>query len=41
VQVGTQVSGLVTEILTDFNKSVKKGQLLRPHRPDAPGAGRA
>ena len=28
VQVGTQVSGLVTEILTDFNKSVKKGQLL-------------
>ncbi|MEO7512936.1 MAG: efflux RND transporter periplasmic adaptor subunit, partial [Gemmatimonadaceae bacterium] len=28
VQVGTQVSGLVTEILTDFNRSVKKGQLL-------------
>ncbi|MBK6489483.1 MAG: efflux RND transporter periplasmic adaptor subunit [Gemmatimonadetes bacterium] len=28
VQVGTQVSGLVTEILTDFNKRVKKGQLL-------------
>lgn len=28
VQVGTQVSGLVTEILTDFNQRVKKGQLL-------------
>ena len=28
VQVGTQVSGLVTEIHTDFNQSVKKGQLL-------------
>lgn len=28
VQVGTQVSGLVTEIHTDFNQRVKKGQLL-------------
>jgi HlyD family secretion protein len=28
VQVGTQVSGLVTAILTDFNQTVKKGQLL-------------
>ena len=28
VQVGTQVSGKVTEILVDFNDHVKKGQLI-------------
>src|SRR5579864_6742181 len=28
VQVGTQVSGQVTQILADFNDHVKKGQLL-------------
>ncbi|MEO8381075.1 MAG: efflux RND transporter periplasmic adaptor subunit [Acidobacteriota bacterium] len=28
VQVGTQVSGLVSDLLVDFNDTVKKGQLL-------------
>lgn len=28
VQVGTQVSGRIAKIFTDFNKSVKKGELL-------------
>ena len=40
VQVGTQVSGQVAQILVDFNDHVKKGQLLATHRSDAAAAGR-
>jgi predicted Zn-dependent protease len=46
VQVGSQVSGQIKEILVDFNTPVKKGQLPRAHRPrelraqGAPGGGR-
>ena len=33
VQVGTQVSGRIKEILVDFNSPVKKGQVIARHRP--------
>jgi HlyD family secretion protein len=36
VQVGTQVSGKVTEILVDFNDHVKKGQLIARIDPTLP-----
>lgn len=36
VQVGTQVSGKITEILVDFNDHVKKGQLIARIDPTLP-----
>ncbi len=38
VQVGTQVSGKVVEILVDFNDRVKKGQLIARIDPTLPAA---
>jgi HlyD family secretion protein len=38
VQVGTQVSGKVVEILADFNDRVKKGQLIARIDPTLPAA---
>ena len=46
VQVGSQVSGQIKELLADFNSQVKRGPAHRPHRPrdlrgqGQPGAGR-
>ena len=33
VQVGSQVSGRLSEVLVDFNSTVKKGQMHAEHRP--------